>query len=128
MASTVVIVVIPDVGDALDELTLRGPVWLAATDENRVTAHRVRQRYPERSITTFTISPGMPPESQVLGVLPDVELHHGPSSQVPPWDRLEIQGTSITSALRSALEEFGATSFRDVAGGFQAVRSSDRAA
>jgi hypothetical protein len=128
MASTVVIVVVPDVGDALDELTLRGPVWLAATDENRVTAHGARQRYPERSITTFTTSPGMPPESQVLAVLGDVELHHGPYSQMPPWDRLEIQGASLTSALRSALEEFGITSFRSISGGFQGERPSGRAA
>jgi hypothetical protein len=128
MASTVVIVVVPDVGDALDELILRGPVWLAATDENRATAHRARQRYPERSITTFTVSPGMPAESQVLGVLADVELHHGPYSQMPPWDRLEIQGVSLTSGLRSALEEFGTISFHDVAGGFQAERPSGRAA
>jgi hypothetical protein len=122
MAHTVVIVVIADVGDALDELALRGPVWLAATDENRVTARTALQQCPERSITTFAVTAGMPPESQVLGVLVEVELHHGPHSQIPPWDTLEIHGASLSSALRSALEEYGVNSFHNAAGGFQATR------
>ena len=132
MTYTVAIVVSPEFGEALQPIASRCHVWLALTPSNRTLADAYRRTNPEYSlehgVTAFTIAPDATPEGQVLGVLGEVDLHHGQYSHTPPWDTLEIYGASPSPALRAALAEFGVVAFRETPDGFSCTRALNGAA
>ena len=132
MTYTVAIVVSPDFGEALRPLALRCHVWLAATPANRATADAYRRDNPahslEHGVTTFAVSSNDTPEDQVLGVLGDVDLHHGEYSHTPPWGAVEVCGVPPTPALRAALAQFGVVAFQETPSGFRCNRVLNGAA
>ena len=79
-------------------------------------------------VTTFSISEADPPETQVLQVLADVDLHHGEHSHSPPWDGLEVYGATPSPALQEALAEFGVDDILPTVDGFRCRRSVEGAA
>jgi hypothetical protein len=93
MSYCVAIVADPDF-EPLTALAKRVHVWLAATSANRARAEAYWRANPQKSleqgVTTFKVRATDSPEQMVLGVLGDVDLHHGEYSHTPPWDTLEI--------------------------------------
>jgi len=123
-AATVAIVADPDFGDRLEELALRMPVWIADTKGNSVAIKRFFRRIRREggaSLASFVVDPKASREHWVASVLETVNEHHGPCSQDPPYQRIEVIGTPLSPALRAFCEELGFHSFRDTAtGGFTA--------
>jgi hypothetical protein len=126
MGYSVAIVVDRHFGDHLLELAERVHVWVCASQDNRRLAEKYWQAAPgaslERGITTFNVTDSQPPEEMFIDILGAVDLHHGEYSHTPPWDTLEVYGTSATSAVRRALAEFGVSEFVGISEGFRCTR------
>jgi len=58
----------------------------------------------------------------VLGILDQVELHHGEHSQSPPYSELQIVGTCLSPRLRAELREYGFVRFENFEDGFVAYK------
>jgi len=127
MGYSVGIVLERDFGSDLLTLATRLHVWVRDSSENQRLVERYRRADPassvERGFTTFRVKDGKSPEQILLGVLGDVELHHGRYSHVPAWDTLEIYGATATDEVRKAMEELGVTAFTSMPGGFRCSRS-----
>ena len=98
---------------------------------NRAASHQYAIAHPtyslENGITTFTVNEQDSSEAMLLQVLPDVDLHHGEYSHVPPWDTLEIYGAVVTPPVREALGELGVIQYKSTPYGFVCSRSAQGA-
>jgi hypothetical protein len=124
-AATVAIVVDPDFGDRLEELAARMPVWVAQTEGNSVAIERLFGRIRREggaSLTSFVVDPEASREAWCASVLETVDEHHGPLSQDPPYQGIEVIGIPLSAALRASCEELAFHGFRDTACGFTARR------
>ena len=126
---TVALVVDPEFGERLADLSRRIHVWALDTPTNRTVAERVwrearRTHSLEIGITTFKESPDAAADEIVGRQLPIIDLHHGAHSHSPPWSVLEVYGAPPTTALRAALSGYGFTDVRATAHGFVATAPS----
>ena len=122
----VALVVDPEFGERLTDLSRRIHVWVLGTPTNRRVAERVWREARgvhslESGITTFEESPDAAAEEIVRRQLPTIDLHHGAQSHSPPWNVLEVYGTPPTTALRAILSEYGLTDVQATAHGFVAT-------
>jgi hypothetical protein len=64
--------------------------------------------------------------SSLLGVMPDLEIHHGSVENnelvFPKGFVLRVVGLTISADVMSALRNFGVTSFIETAEGFEACK------
>jgi hypothetical protein len=129
---TVAIVVDPEYGAALQALASRMPVWVVDSPVNRsaIEAEWTRRRRDgaEREVTVFRMIEGLSPAEHVAGLLGTIEEHHGPFSQSPPFERLEVFGTTADAALTSAILEAGGSPPVATADGFRTTFSPSRTA
>ena len=109
------IVVDPSVGDRLDEMLSRMPVWIAATDANRQAAERLRRANPNVTftepggLTTFRVDPADTPEEWFVQVFDDVAGHHDRYSHTPGYSAVEAIGVRATPRLREHLASYRLT-------------------
>jgi len=122
----VAIVVDPDFGLRLIELSQRMHVWVCESPVNQSAATQVRLLDPavsiERGVTTFETAAGATPEEVCRDVLDTVELHHGEFSHKPRWGVLNVYGTQLTPDLEAALHALGVVSIHTEQHGFTALR------
>ena len=132
MSYTVAVVVDPDFGQQLSALADRVHTWICASAQNRLAATAYREAHPapslDQGVTTFTLVAEETPEEALLGVLGDVDLHHGRYSHAPAWQTLEVYGARLTPRVREALLEFGDGTSDPIAGGFRWSRLGNGAA
>jgi HEAT repeat protein len=129
---TVALIVDPEFGDRLVPLASRMPVWVVETPANRDAVLRLRSQKHDMDpakpvITTFKVPAGISVEEACLGVLADIELHHGEYSQKPPYFVLEVFGVEATQRIQAALRDLAF--FRFIAGrndGFTAKKQDPR--
>jgi hypothetical protein len=125
----VALVLDPEFGERLVDLSRRIHVWVVDTTTNRRVAARVWREAAgvhsfESGITTFKERAGASAAEIVRGQLPAIDLHHGAQSHSPPWSVLEVYGAPPSAALRAILREYGFTDVRATPHGFVAtVRS-----
>jgi hypothetical protein len=124
--STVHLVVAADFGERLWSLPAGEPAWVADTTTNHPVVQKI---WAERQtpyvtyltgITAFRVAEDKTPEDWLLGILRDVEIHHGEQSQSPPYSTLHVVGTPLSSRLRATLDETGFISYEDLSDGFVA--------
>jgi len=125
----VALVVDPEFGERLADLSRRIHVWVLGTPTNRRVAERVWREARgvhslESGITTFEESPDAAAEEIVRRQLPTIDLHHGAQSHSPPWSVLEVYGAPPTTALRAVLSEYGLTDVQATPHGFVATAPS----
>jgi len=124
----VAVVLDPNFGDRLGDLSAGMPVWIVDTPVNRAAAEAIWASRPALTqfdgVTTFRIDRGSAPEVWLAGVLPDVDLHHGEYSHVPPYAGIEVFGAGVTLVVREALGQLGIGNITERPGGFLAMRSS----
>ena len=125
----VALVVDPEFGERLLDLSRRIHVWALDTPTNRTVAQRVWREVAgthslENGITTFKGSPDAAADEIVGHQLPTIDLHHGAHSHSPPWNVLEVYGAPPTTGLRAVLSEYGLTEVRATAHGFVATAPS----
>lgn len=126
MGYSVAIVVDREFGDRLPGLAARVHVWACASPHNRRFAEtywsEARKASAERGITMFDVADSDSAEDILLGVLSNVDLHHGNLSHTPAWDGLEVYGVSATPTIRQALAEHGVAEFVATPEGFRCSR------
>lgn len=123
----VAIVVDPNFGIRLIELSRRVHVWACNSPQNREAVDQVWATTLvasiDHGITTFETLAGATPEESCEAVLESVELHHGEFSHHPPWSILEVFGAELSPALEASLRELGFVRFEREPLHFTAFRS-----
>ena len=118
----VAVVVDRTFGQRLTSLARRLHVWICATAENRLAAESSWANQPtyslESGVTTFDVRDSDSAETMLINVLPEVDLHHGEYSHVPPWQALEVYGVAVTASIRDGLARYGVSEFVDTPDGF----------
>jgi hypothetical protein len=117
------LIVAPDYGDRLTGLPPGEPAWVADTPPNKPVIQRMWSQKRE-GITSFQIAPTATPEDWLIGILDQVELHHGKYSQSPPYSALQAVGTGLSRRLRAELESYGFRQFEDTSDGFLAHKTA----
>jgi tRNA1(Val) A37 N6-methylase TrmN6 len=127
----VAVVVDPEYGDRVSELSERVHVWLVESPSNLAAAERFWQAHAseyslDRGITVFRGRPACAPDELVCEILETINDHHGEWSHDPPWSVLLVRGTTATPRLRAALAARGFTEVEPEANGFRAARPAIR--
>jgi len=104
------------------------PVWIVDTTANRAAAEGIWAARPGfthlNGLTTFVVDPDSTPEVWLADILPNVDLHHGEHSHVPPYAGIEVFGARANSVVRKVLQQLGIGRIKERPGGFIATRSS----
>jgi hypothetical protein len=130
MSGSYVVAVVLDTefGERLLALASRMPVWIVDIPTNRAAAQRCWDLNTGgtqlHGVTTFKIDQAQSPETWLLEILANVDLHHGQYSQSPPYRAVEVCGAGLTSELREAFAELGLVEFVERSGGFVATKTS----
>jgi hypothetical protein len=116
-----VAIVFEDNPELVERLVREIPVWAARSDRIESVAPRLRGDGVD--LTTFNFDPGGDVEGQLLGLIHEVELHHGASGGRLPLARLDVYGASLTPRTTAVLERLGLPSVRPGAERFSATPS-----
>ena len=115
-------------GARLASLADRMHVWAMESPDNRAAAEVVWPKYGpgtvDRGVTLFTRTDEMN-EPQWSGLLGMIDLHHGPLSEDPPYEAVEVFGNPLTNDLRRWLKASGFGASFATAEGFRAERIPD---
>ena len=119
--AVVAVVLDPTFGERLREVAARCPVWTVPSPDNRRVVEELwqeRKGAPEApAVTIWTAAP-----SGWLGILENIEVHHGEWSQIPPVNVLEVFGATPNDEIRRDLREYGYQVAEEREGGFTARR------
>jgi hypothetical protein len=125
-----IIVVDSDYAERLETSAKAAPVWIVATQANRRACERLWKANPhpdhrERgAITCYETSDPEDRLESLLGIIPDLEIHHGEVQGnelvFPNGFVLEVIGLALTDNVVTALRQLGFTSFVERPEGFQA--------
>ena len=119
----VAVVADPSFGARVSTLDSDNHIWIRASPVNQPLVASLRDA--GISVTTFRVGPEVSAEDAVLGVLPDVDLHHGLHSQDPAWESLCVFGAKPTDVLRSVLSDLGFNDLEPIPEGFRCSRVSE---
>src|SRR5690349_18727044 len=122
-SSKVHLIVAGDCGERLMDLPAGEPAWIADTPPNKPVIQRMRSQKRE-GITSFQVAPTAAPEAWLVGILDQVDLHHGEYSQSPPYSVLRVVGVGLSRPLREELESYGFRQFEDTPDGFLAHKTA----
>jgi hypothetical protein len=108
----VAVVLDPEYGKALHSLVPFMPVWVIESPQNRAETEAIWAVQPKllesARLTIFTADPDATSPGQVLSaILSDVDLHHGPYSQTPPFSALLVVGARAEDLPRDTLATYG---------------------
>jgi hypothetical protein len=116
----VAIVVSSEAAPSVARLARECPVWAVRTPETESVARHARRGGAD--VTLFAA--GAEPESSLLSIIDEVELHHGALSHPDaPVGVIQVVGTSATDAIRDMFQSLGFTRLDSAPGGFVACRS-----
>jgi hypothetical protein len=128
--ANLIVVLEPDYATRLESAAQSAPLWVVATQQNRNACGRIWKNNPhvdhrENGAITSYKTPN--PEDRfgsLVGILPDLETHHGEIKEdefsFPTGFVLEVIGLPLADNVTEALREFGFTSFIQTTEGFQA--------
>ncbi len=111
----------------LERLAKTMHVWAPETSDNLELVERLNNELSgstrqESGITLYFYDPGEPPEETFLSLLDTVDLHHGPFTNDPPWNFMEVHGLTLTPSVAEALKQLHVCQFHDTSDGFVASR------
>src|SRR5688500_13243256 len=109
----VVIVLDPQHGDRIVDLGSRNDIWITPSETNREAADRLWKLLGSRPdkplVSMWSAARDGDTESEWMGILEDVELHHGEYSHDPPVSALHVIGLALEAHVLAGLEAFGYT-------------------
>ena len=121
---TVAIVVDPRYPE-LEQLAEQMPIWAIDNSHHRVIAERWWKLRgcadATQGITLFKVSEETNAEENCLGVIDDVDLHHGIYSSGSAIAVLNVFGTPLSDRVQDKLKTLGFVTFRSSPGGFVAL-------
>ena len=117
----------PDFGDRVAQLAAIGPVWVSGSVANRaaVEGYWARKTPDAHQVTCWSVPRTGATEEEWLGILDNIEVHHGEPWAGPGIAALEVYGVVPDEAVRTALEEYGYEVRESRPDGFTATRISD---
>ena len=122
----VVIVLDPGFGDRTLEIGRSDDVWMTPSDVNRDAGNRLWklvENEPRPPLLSMWSAPRTgATEAEWLGILQDIEMHHGEYAHDPAVTRLRIIGAAPEPHAIAALREYGYTRIEAETGGFMAFR------
>jgi hypothetical protein len=106
---TIFILLDPDTGTMLNEYAACGPVWITQSPENRqaAEAYWASKSESDHSVTIWSEPRSGESEEEWLGILDDIELHHGEAWSGPGVEAIEVRGVSLSDHAAAAFREFG---------------------
>jgi hypothetical protein len=124
---TVSIVLDPDFGDRVAQVAAIGPVWVTDSVANRaaVEEYWARKTPNAHQVTCWSEPRTGTTEEEWLGILDNIEVHHGEPWAGPGIAALEVYGVAPDEVARAALQEYGYEVTRSRSDGFTAKRLSD---
>ena len=104
----VAVVLDPEYGEALRRLVPLMPVWVIQSSRNRAETDAIWGAKPKLPgsdrLTLLSADPDANSREQSLSdILSDVDLHHGPYSQAPPYNSVFVVGAREEEIPREAL-------------------------
>lgn len=121
-----VVVLDPAFGDRIMQVGMHNDIWIAPSEQNRKAADRLRDLLKRQSnppLVSMWSSPRTgSTEEEWLGILQDIEIHHGEHAHDPIVTALRIIGASPEPHVVAALSRYGYTRIRTHDGGFTASR------
>jgi hypothetical protein len=122
---TISVVLDPDFGQKLFELARRSHIWITPSSANRaaVEAYWAGKSENSNSVTIWSAPHQGATEDEWLGILDDLELHHGGQGGGAGIEQIEVFGAEVSVAVEAALREFGYGPAERTPGGFRAERS-----
>lgn len=127
MAYSVALVLDPDFGSRLKDLSTRLHTWVVESPQNASVTHEVWNALPkgkngiESGVTIFKPF-GKTREDWCIAVIDALDLHHNDHSHDPGYSVLEVIGVAASEAIRDEFSEFGFEFFRDTDDGFIAQK------
>ena len=119
------IVVDPAFGERLGRLPPGEPVWIVDSAVNTPAVHRLRAARPAAShlsgVTNFRADADQP-AALLLGILDQVDLHHGAYSTSTPYAEAEVYGVALSPSIEQAFRALGFERFQATREGFLAFR------
>jgi len=122
---TVTVVLDPECGDGIFKFAQRGPVWVTHSVANRAAVEKYWKTTSDdaNEVTCWSTQVGGGSEESWLGILDDLERHHGEFAG-PGIAAIEVLGAELTAEARSALRECGYEPAEILPNGFRAVRET----
>jgi hypothetical protein len=109
----VIIVLDPQFGDRIVETGLNHDIWITPSEANRDGAKRLwslLESRPDKPLVSMWSAPrDGATETELMGILEDVERHHGEYSHDPPVSALRVIGLPPDARVIACLEAFGYT-------------------
>ena len=104
---SVLVIMDGEFGDQLASVSLDSPIWIVDSATNVSITEELRRVGRGDKITTFRYNPLISGSEALAGILPTVDLHHGPLSEGRPYRRLEVVGARPNHVVTSALADIG---------------------
>ena len=130
--TSLIVILDPDYAKRLENAAGVAPVWIVDSEPNRPACERLWESDPhldyreKGAITCFETSNPEDRLGSLLGILPDLETHHGEMREdefvFPNGFVLEVVGLALADNVTEALRESGFTSFAETYDGFQACK------
>jgi hypothetical protein len=120
----ITVVLDPECGDGIFEYAQRGPVWVTHSDANRAAVEKYwKSKSFDANEVSIWSSPRGNSEESWLGILDDLERHHGEFAGAG-IAAIEVVGAELTAEAREALRECGYEPAEKLPSGFRAVRAN----
>jgi hypothetical protein len=127
-----IVIVDPNYGDGLERAAQSAPVWIVDTKRNKDASKRlwnISPRADHREKGAVTTYEAINPEdrlSSLLGIVPQLESHHGKlvanELTFPDGFVLGVIGLQMDTEVTTALREHGFRSFIKTSEGFEACK------
>jgi hypothetical protein len=119
----VAVVVDKNFGERLLELSSRLPVWICSSTQNLKYVKEIWSKTKEenlkRVVTSFNFKENDSLEDIFLGILDNVDLHHGEFSHNPAWNVLEVYGLEkVSNKILNGLKKYGEGIIKETTDGF----------
>lgn len=93
MNTSVALVLNPNFGDQLSDLSKKMPIWIISTPANDEAVKLARQNFNQIEITTLYLRPNEMPSDLLARAIYDIEEHHGATSKTNPYITLQVYGS-----------------------------------
>jgi hypothetical protein len=122
---TVIVVLDPNFGERLSDVSAQGPVWLTSSPINRAAVEHHWKAAPSGgySVTYWSEPRTGETEQEWLGILDSLEVHHSEAWSGPGIAGIVVIGASLTKVAESALREFEYRVTSSEPNSFSAVRT-----
>ncbi len=121
MSKVVALVLDPGFGEKVGPLAQTMPVWIVSSPINDLAVRTLRSKFKEQDITTLFMRPDEQYSDILSRALYAIDEHHGPVSQLVPYDTVEAYGAKDIPSPELA-SELGFRSVVLTSHGFRAVK------